>query len=73
MTFNEKIVMLGREIGLNVQAKQRTGQATWNAAMLIDPTLVEFTDTELDPYYNDAVLPAFMAMLVERWKDEPSA
>ena len=73
MTFNEKIVMLGRNIGLNVQAKQRTGQATWNAALTVDPTLVELTDTEFDAYYDDARLHAFMSMLLERWKDEPNA
>ena len=71
MTYNEKFVLFHRNVELNLQYSQRKGQAAWNAAMLVDPTIVELTDTLFDPYYHDDRLNAFIEAVTLRWRDQP--
>lgn len=49
----------------------RWGQTLYNCLRLVNPDLTAhvLTDAQLDPFYNDANVPAFLAWLEQAWQE----
>ncbi len=41
-------------------ANQRWGQFVWNEAVKCHPWVDELRNTDLDPFYDDSIVPAFL-------------
>ncbi len=65
MTFEAYVSLATRRRMLN--RNERAGQAYWNTLSDVAPTLAEDTPVELDPFYDDAMLPAFLGWLAGEW------
>lgn len=68
MTFHEYQI----KVHLSIPETQRLGQYAYNTLFDAEPDLAVLINGNptLDPFYDDAKLPAFMAFVEEHWSNE---
>jgi hypothetical protein len=52
-------IALGEEIYHQQRTGQRTGQAIMNALHTVSPALAALVPEDVDPFYQDSLIPAF--------------
>ena len=70
MLLVKRFALFSRTSGCNNRARQTLGQSAWNAAIHVDHTIIGLSDTAVDPRYTETHIPAFIAMLRLRWKED---
>jgi hypothetical protein len=68
-TFYNYLVGVGRT--MEQHPEWRTGQAYFNELVRHHPKLAETVrGTDIDPFYNDAIIPEFLDNIAKQWNDQ---